>query len=216
MIDLFDCGFSGVRAIKSSDSYWMLLNVHYAKRIPSISYAYGLFEDGNLVGCVTYGTPSSSHLRSGVCGEEYASNILELNRLCLIDNKRNQASKLVSKSLSMLPRPSIVVSFADGEQGHVGYIYQACNFIYCGLSAKRTDWAIRGAEKMHGQSIADEFRGVENRSNAMRAKYGDDFYLKPRSRKHRYLYFLGSKNWKKKALSNLRYAVEQYPKSHAK
>jgi hypothetical protein len=27
----------------------------------------------------------------------------------------------------------------------------------------------------------------------MREKYGDDFYLEPRSRKHRYLYFIGNR-----------------------
>lgn len=216
MIDLFDTSFSGVRRISARDCYWMLLNIHYAKRIPSISYAFGLFEDGELVGCVSYGCPSSSPLRSGICGDEYAGLVLELNRLCLVDNKKNQASKLVSESLRMLPRPSIVVSFADGERGHVGYVYQACNFMYCGLSAKRTDWAIRGAEKMHGQSIADEFRGVKSRSSAMRDKYGDDFYLKDRSRKHRYLYFVGSKGWKKNAISKLKYQVEPYPKEVAR
>jgi hypothetical protein len=72
-------------------------------------------------------------------------------------------------------------------------VYRASNFIYCGLSAKRTDWKVRGLEHLHGQTIADEFRGVPNRSTAMREKYGDDFYLEPRSRKHRYLYFIGSR-----------------------
>lgn len=209
---LFNDGFSGVREVKSSETYWMLLNVHYAKRIPSISHAFGLFENGELVGCVTYGTPSSSPLRSGVCGPEYSSMVVELNRLCLISNKKNQASTLVGRSLRMIPSPAVVVSFADKAQGHLGYVYQATNFTYCGLSAKRTDWAIKGSEGVHGQTIADQFRGMENRAELMRGKYGDDFYLKERSRKHRYVYFCGSKSWKKSAISNLRYPVESYPK----
>lgn len=34
-----------------------VLNIHYAKRWPSVSYAYGLFRGQELVGVVTYGTP---------------------------------------------------------------------------------------------------------------------------------------------------------------
>lgn len=201
-----------VRPIKTFEAYPFLLEIHYAKRIPSITYAYGLFNDGEIVGVVTYGTPSSSPLRSGVCGQEYAGIVLELNRLCLLHNKKNDASRLVSGSLKMLPKPSIVISFADTEQGHIGYVYQACNFIYTGPSAKRTDWKIKGLEHLHGQSIADEFRGSENRSEAMRAKYGDRFYLKQRSTKHRYVALLGSKTQKKMMNKALKYPVCAYPK----
>ena len=113
----------------------------------------------------------------------------------------------------MLPKPSIVVSYADTQQGHIGYVYQATNFIYCGLSAKRTDWKVKGKEHLHGQTIADEFRGVKNRSKAMRDKYGDDFYLSPRPRKHRYVYFVATKPQKKILHKDLKYPVLNYPKS---
>jgi hypothetical protein len=73
------------------------------------------------------------------------------------------------------------------------------------LSAKRTDWKVKGKEHLHGQTIADEFRGVKNRAQAMRDKYGDDFYLKPRPRKHRYIYIVGSKGFKKFVMSRLKY-----------
>jgi hypothetical protein len=112
----------------------------------------------------------------------------------------------------MLPKNKIIVSFADISQGHRGMVYQACNFIYCGLSAKRSDWKVKGKEHLHGQTIADEFRGIKNRAQAMRNKYGDDFYLSPRPRKHRYIYIIGSKPFKAKAKSSLKYKVEPYPK----
>jgi hypothetical protein len=106
----------------------------------------------------------------------------------------------------------IIVSFADTSQGHLGIVYQATNFIYCGLSAKRTDWKVRGKEHLHGQTIADEFRGTPNRAAAMREKYGDDFYHAPRPRKHRYVIFIGSRKFKRDALAALRYKIEPYPK----
>lgn len=117
----------------------------------------------------------------------------------------------------MLPKPSIVVSYADCGQGHVGYVYQACNFMYTGLSAKRTDWKIRGQEGMHGQSVADISKkaaglGRGARAAFMRDRFGDDFYLADRPQKHRYIYIVGSRSQRKKIRRALRYSVEPYPK----
>jgi len=200
-----------VKPISRADCAPFILEIHYAKRWPSISYAFGLFDTDELVGVVTYGTPPSAPLKRGIAGDEYKHKILELNRLCLKYNRKNEASMLVGRSLKMLPE-CIVVSFADTEQDHKGYVYQACNFLYCGLSAKRTDWKVKGKEHLHGQTIADEFRGTKDRAAAMRAKYGDDFYLHPRPRKHRYVYLVGSKSFKRKAMAALRYKIEPYPK----
>ena len=187
-----------------------IIGIHYARRWPSISYAFGLFDDDELIGVVTYGTPPSAPLKCGIAGDHYKMDILELNRLVLKYNRRNEASRLVGKSLKLLPKNKIIVSFADTEQNHKGIVYQATNFIYTGLSAKRTDWKVKGKEHLHGQTIADEFRGVKNRAQAMRDKYGDDFYLKPRSRKHRYIFITGSKTYKRHVLSALKYEVKPY------
>lgn len=188
----------------------LILNVHYAKRWPSISKYFALYKDGDIVGVVTYGSPCSAPLRRGVAGEGMAHHVIELNRLVLYHNLPNEASMLVGRSLKRLGN-SIVVSYADTAQGHIGKVYQACNFIYCGLSAKRTDWKLRGKEHLHGQSVADEFRGMPDRVNLMREKYGGDFYLQPRSRKHRYVYLAGDKRFKRAALAALRYKQERYP-----
>lgn len=205
-----------VLPIKHSEMSQWCLSRHYAKRIPPITYAFGLYENGFLVGVVSYGVPASSSLRAGVCGDEYIDNVIELNRLCIDDlAPRNSASKLVSGSIKGLPKPLIIVSYADTGVGHIGYIYQATNFIYTGLSAKRTDWKIKGMEHLHGATVADMSRGHENRAEYMRERFGDDFYLEERSRKHRYIYFHGSKTFKKKAAKALNYEVEEYPKGES-
>lgn len=204
-------GYS-VREVSRDECEPFIIGIHYAKRWPSISYSFGLFIGDELIGVVTYGTPPSATLRCGVAGSENANKVKELNRLCLKYNNRNEASMLVSNSLKMLPKGLIVVSFADTEQGHKGYVYQACNFTYHGLSAKRTDWKIRGKEHLHGQTVADEFRGVKNRAQAMRDKYGEDFYLKDRPRKHRYIFITGNGKKKRSMLAIIKYKQEVYPK----
>ena len=201
-----------MREIPSRDAYDLLLNVHYAKRIPSISYAYGLFDENRFAGVITYGTPSSSTLRAGVCGPQFSKSVLELNRLCLTENRPNEASMLVGLSLKKLPHFKVVVSYADTKQSHLGVVYQATNFLYTGLSAKRTDWVVEGMEHLHGQTISDMTRGMENRAEAMREMFGDRLRLEPRSRKHRYITFTGTKGQKKLLRSNLLYPVLPYPK----
>lgn len=201
-----------VQPVTRQDFLPFLMNIHYAKRIPSVSWAFGLYVGDQLEGVATYGTPSSAALRRGVCGEAFKGKVIELNRLVLRSNRPNDASSLVGRSLRLLHGDNIVVSFADTSQGHVGYVYQATNFLYCGLSAKRTDWKVKGMEHLHGQTVADEFRGQPNRAQAMRDKYGPNFYLEPRPRKHRYVTFVGSRRFKRQAISSLKYPNLPYPK----
>lgn len=210
-----------VRRIDPAMTHEWLTNVHYAKRVPTISYAFGMYEDMELVGVITYGTPAAAPLRTGIAGPENAHLVLELNRLVFKREVKNGASELIGVSLRHLPKPSIVVSYADTAQGHIGYVYQACNFLYTGLSAKRTDWKIKGMEHLHGQTIADISKiasglGKGSRSKFMRDKYGDDFYLENRPRKHRYIFLCGSKTQKKHLRDSLLYQVEPYPKGETK
>ena len=170
-----------------------LLEKHYAKRMCSISFAFGLYIEEQLVGVVTYGMPASPNLCMGVCGLDYKDKVLELNRLCLNDGVKNGASFLVSKSLQMLPKPTIVVSYADTAMGHVGYIYQASNFLFTGTTKERTDMA--GEDGKHSRH---SFGNSEIRVN--------------RSAKHRYVYFVGSKTQKTNLLKRLNYEVLPYPK----
>lgn len=200
-----------IRPIPTAEATpWLLLR-HYAKRMCPITYAFGAWIGAEIVGVVTFGTPASAPLRRGVCGDDWSHAVLELNRLCC-ENSKNTASRLVGGALRMLPKPCIVVSYADTGVGHVGYVYQACNFIYTGMSAVRTDWKVKGREHLHGATIADESRGMENRAKWMREKYGSNFYLSPRPRKHRYVYFCGNRYQRRAMLGSLKYTPQPYPK----
>lgn len=196
--------------IQPKETYQWLLEKHYAKRIPQIMHSFGLYIDGALKGVVTYGIPASPALCMGICGKEYSDKVLELNRLCLMENNKNESSFLVSHSIQLLPKPTIVVSYADTSQGHVGYVYQATNFLYTGLSANRVDWTIKGMEHKHSKTISD---GMTLES--IKEKYGDDFYYTERSRKHRYIFFHGSKTDKKIMRKLLKYNIEPYPKGNS-
>ena len=185
-----------MKPIKTFETKPWLLNRHYAKRLPSISYAFGLFDEGELVGVCTYGSPASPSLCVGVCGEEHRDKVVELNRLVIDSVKPNGASILVGRSLQLLPKPSIVVSYADTAQGHIGYIYQANNFYYTGATAERTDMG--GEEGKHSRHSKDPSIRVF------------------RSSKHRYIIFTGTKKQKKFLKKKLNYSIEPYPKGESK
>lgn len=110
-----------VRKVSYEDTKPFLLGIHYARRMPCIQYAFGLF-DGDYphpVGVVTYGQPASPPLCKGLAGEENRKHVIELNRLAFYPeyNGGNYASVLVSRSLHMLPHHTFVVSYADWGGG---------------------------------------------------------------------------------------------------
>ena len=181
--------------IKSQQTYPWLLEKHYAKRIPQIMFAFGLYDDEALIGVCTFGMPASPFLCIGVCGKEHKSKVIELNRLCLLNNEKKQASFLVANAIKLLPKPKIIVSYADSAKGHVGYVYQATNFLFTGTSKERTD----------------RFAGERKHP-----RHGKDPNIRQfRSAKHRYIYFHCSKTGKKILMSNLRYKVMPFPKGES-
>lgn len=196
--------------VKSIDSFlckeW-LLKKHYAKRIPSISYCFGLYDlDNILVGICTFGSPPSRSLCVGICGIENSNKVLELNRLCVNDGLiKNVLSFFVSYCLKLLPDNKIIVSYADTSQGHHGYIYQATNWIYTGLSAKRTERFDLNNPNKHSKSISDN----------KKFKY-NELAIRQRAQKHRYIYFTGTKKQIKNLKSSLKYKIEPYPKGDNK
>lgn len=187
-----------VRPIKKQETYEWLLRKHYAKRIPSISYAFGLYSD-DLEGVMTIGKPASPAPCIGVCGREYSEYVYELNRLVVNDNlEKNVLSFFLATALKLINENLIILSYADTSQGHHGYIYQATNWTYTGLSAKAMD-AVGGLHNRHGWH--------KNKQNGERV-------LEERARKHRYVYFLGAK--RKLFKKALLWAIEPYPKGDNK
>lgn len=187
-----------VKPIKSEETYDWLLHKHYAKRIPSISFAFGLYQSEILKGVLTIGKPASPSLCDGICGKQYSLYVYELNRLCVEDNlEKNTLSYFVANSLKLIKQNLIIVSYADSLWNHNGYIYQATNWIYTGATKERTDI------------------GLEDGTHSRHYDKNIDYSIRKfRSSKHRYVYFIG--NFKKEFKRNLKYKIENYPKGDNK
>ena len=189
-----------VKSIEHYECKEWLLYKHYAKRLPSISYSFGLFDHNILIGICTIGKPASPSLCIGVCGKEQSEYVYELNRLVVNDElPKNSLSYFVSRVLKTLPT-MILVSYADTSQNHHGYIYQATNWVYTGKTKERTDIGLEdGTHSRHYDKNIDK-----------------TLFRKKRSAKHRYIYFIGNKRQIKKWKSMLNYKIKPYPKGENK
>ena len=189
----------------------IVIEKHYLHRKAPCSHAYGLFlkDDDSIQGVVIYGVSCSSTLLRGICGEDEKSNVYELTRLWISDNvPKNGESFLIGNTIKLLDK-EIVVSFSEIQQGHVGTVYQATNFIYCGLSAPFKDPKVKGLEHQHHATYAHGMNMAQ-----IKEKYGaENVYYVDRPRKHRYVYFNAKKKKRKQELLNkLKYKVLSYPK----
>lgn len=186
-----------IKTLTAKQARDFLLPLHYSGRTPSISYAFGWFIEQELKAVVTFGKPASNTLCFGVCGKEYSKNVYELNRLCRIDGFELQLSSFVGACLRRLRADHlIIVSYSDTGMNHHGYIYQACNFIYTGVTKGRTDKYTEGNKHSRHYSN-DEQNGLR----------------KVRTPKHRYIYFCTHNKWEKKAWTQaLSYPILPYPK----
>ena len=199
-----------VRSINKDQTKEWLRYKHYAKRIPPMSYTFGLFNDKELIGVCTYGTPISKELCNNACGEKYRDCVIELNRLVVEDNlPKNSLSFFVSQTFFLLPKPKIIVSYADTKQNHTGYIYQATNWIYTGLTQKNYDWKLKGTNK-HSRTLNGQYN-AEYISN-----HPDRFEKVARSQKHRYFMILASKKLRNNLIKSLGYPKQPYPKGDNK
>jgi hypothetical protein len=198
-----------IKQINYKQAMNIVVEHHYLHRKCPCSIAFGLFLGDEIKGVICYGTPSSAPLRSGIAGNENAFNVIELTRLWVCDSvPKNGESFLIGNTLKKCGK-EIVVSFAEIDQGHVGTVYQASNWIYTGLSAKRTNWTIEGLDK-HCQTIADKYTAAQ-----IREKYGDKFKLVDRPRKHRYVYINAKGKRKAELIGQLKYTPKHYPKNLA-
>jgi hypothetical protein len=191
-----------VKSIESKETDIWLLSKHYAKRKCQRMFCFGLFIKGEMEGIVTYGMPPSPQVGRGFLGEENRTKVIELNRLCINERApKNSASFLVGRSLRLLKKWSIV-SYADGAMGHIGYIYQATNFLYCGAAKSHDKEYFIDGQWVHAKVLTN--RGIS--APSVYAKENNILTKNPQP-KHRYIYF-GDKNLRK----YLKYEVLPYPK----
>lgn len=120
--------------------------------------ALGLYnEKTQLVGVQTWNHISAPETLVGAFGlprNADQSKFLELTRLSMDDEKKepNLTSWFVARGIKYIKRkyhPRAIISYADSKY-HCGYIYQATNWGYYGLTAPKNDYVINGKIQQRG------------------------------------------------------------------
>jgi hypothetical protein len=144
---------------------------HYSDYVNiQAKHTFCLFREGNfgipeMVGVCVYTRPAGP-----TAGQSYypeaPDKVLELRRLCLIDETpKNAESFFVSRSIKWLKGNTdweFILSYADMEQGHSGVIYRASNFEYIGVTGAGKTLEVDG-KKFHIRTLSmlDRPYGVE-------------------------------------------------------
>ena len=141
-----------------------ILKKHYAKRKCSVSYCFGLIYKEKIIGICTFGYPPNYNYNDGKClFKNYKCLTLELNRLVINKNKeKNILSYFLSHSIKLLPKPLTIISYADPNQNHQGYIYQATNWLYTGESTTKNRYTFEDG------STFDIRRGIQNKGKIVK------------------------------------------------
>jgi hypothetical protein len=98
-----------MKEISYREAIDFVLPKHYCGRKPQVKHAFGLYQDSILVAVVTYGVPASRNLCIGILGTEYADKIIELNRVCRVDDCSIQLSQFISWSLKQLKKYNYLI-----------------------------------------------------------------------------------------------------------
>lgn len=193
-----------------------VLKKHYAHQMPTITqHYYGLYNGNELEGVVVYGPTCARELNNGkgaFGGKPLAEHSFELLRLVIDSDNPNAASMLVGRSLKLLPQPAFVVSYADANFGHVGYVYQATNWLYTGVTAKESIYVnTKTGDKMHPRAVVHKFGTRAQESLPDYITTGQES-----KGKHRYIAFVGNRRQRQKMRGALVYPVLDYPKGNTK
>ena len=143
---------------------------------------FGLFdkETKHLIGVCVFHTVSAKEIAKGCFAIDTYNleGFMELGRLCINPHKheKNITSFFLSTSIKLLRKMKKVVALLTyADVGfHTGYIYQACNFKYYGLTDQKKDFFIINED------------GSEKKLQRGKCKYLNGEW-REKNQKHRYL-----------------------------
>ena len=188
-----------------------VLKKHYSHRAPIFWKGYALVENGKIEGVCVFGQPSPPIQKYAFKDRDF--RLYELARLVVQTKTKNAASFLVGNALKILePQPCAIVSFADSEYGHCGYIYQATNWLYTGATVSHDHAYIVDGKRVHPMTLRD--MGITNPKEWAKEKGIETIAPMP---KYRYFQFSGNKRDKKIMREKLLYhVIKEYPKCEPK
>ena len=172
-----------IKKISKRDTEDILKKFHYLSKQGfsfRSGFNYGLFIEDKLIGVAVFHTLSVPETAKGCFGlqRNKQQGLYELGRLALDpeEYEPNLTSWFLSRAIKMLRKEievKAILSYADSRY-HNGYIYQATNFKYYGLTDPKKDFWILQEDGTYKKHQRGKIKGLQGE-------------WRERNRKHRYL-----------------------------
>lgn len=168
---------------------------------------------GNL-GAINFGLPASPESRN-ICGKKLAKRAICLERgACTHLAPKNSASYFIKRAIKQAREKygwEIFYAYSDEEAGEIGTIYQACNWYYIGQGVGRRPGRKREFYISPSNELISE-RTLRRRSLKKSDIVNKGWRVIKKLPKHKYVWFEGTQDRKKKLKKRCKYAFKQYPK----
>jgi hypothetical protein len=213
-----------VREISYDEAKDLVIANEYLASMGTTEFSYGLFFGAHLAGVCCFGRTAGTNVAASICGSEQAHRVATLCRgACVHWAHPHSASFLISESCGQMTTKGfhIFVAYSDPAANEVGTVYQASNWLYCGMTSpterfKTPDGKIRDARQVHcltrdRSNGTMKYRRTRAEQKQLLKEQGCEFF-KDGGRKHRYVYFAGDRRTKRMLRRALKWEVFPYPK----
>jgi hypothetical protein len=183
---------------------------HYSHCLGSgVKVSIGFFYNNELVTAIVYGNPIGREIKKYLHLSE-TEEILELVRVFSKDGlPTNTESYCIAKTFELLkPTYKYLISYADAQHGHVGYIYQATNWKYMGEQTRTNFGIFMDGKEIHARTCNSKY-GTSSKLK-LKEIFGERIEFKDYLKKHIYIMCLGSHKEKKEWYS--KFTFLPYPK----
>lgn len=172
------------KAAKFAVEHW-----HYSRSMPTLPVIkLGCWENSLFIGAILFSRGANKNLGSFAGLTQY--EVCELTRIALNKHIVNvtQLLKLgIAKLKVLTPGTRLIISYADPNQGHLGIVYQAGNWLYAGQTPDSYLYKDKSGRVWHQRQVSKT--GVIPQYGKLRAVPKIDECEKiPQIGKFRYLY----------------------------
>lgn len=188
---------------------------HYSHKIPqAIKFRFGMYDNEELLGVAIFSVPANRYTITSIfegCTQHIG---IELSRVYTHDETpRNFESSCISKMFKYIKHHTpfdVVVSYADSNFGHAGYLYQALSGLYIGKTASEVRYITKDGELITRRGLGRK-KGDTESAHAKRL-INDGAKKVKMDGKYKYLFFTCNKRVKKHLLSTMKKQILEYPK----
>jgi hypothetical protein len=205
-----------IKVINEETATQFIEKYHYSGTCPSPTIAFGHYYKEHLVNVILYKFPTGRLMAQQVMQGGDSSNTWELIRMVSFEPKpKNLESKCIANTFKYIrkayPKIKIIISYADNNVGHHGYVYQASNFYYYGQSRPDKEWYIDN-ERVHTRTVVSTYGTMS--IPEVEEMLGERLKIKQQEQtKSRYFFIIAqNKKEKEQILKNIQVDILPYPK----